>query len=428
MSVKIALLGCGTVGSQVARLLETGAEDFQARVGERLELIGIAVRHLDSARADFIDKSLLTTDALSLIDRADLVIELMGGINPAQEYILTALKKGKSVVTGNKALLAQSGPVLYQCAKENGTDIYFEAAVAGAVPVVYGLRESLAGDKVLRVRGIVNGTTNYILDQMDQGASYQDALEKAQQLGYAEADPTADVEGHDAAAKCAILASLAFHSRVSGDQVSTKGIRQVSAEDAADAARTGHVIKLLATASRVEVAGETRVAVNVEPTLVRTDSPLASVRGAFNAIEIDSEAAGTLMFYGQGAGGAPTASAVLSDVVAAAGHIAHGGRAPLESCYARLPIADISQVKSNFRIRLRLRDDAGVLARVVTIFAEQGISLEQISQFPGISQGTSNLSISTHQTTYGEIDTVAARLKECAGVIEVASVLAMEGN
>ena len=313
--VKIALLGAGTVGTQVARLLSEQKEDLAARSGAQLELVGIAVRDVSAPRDPAVDRSLLTDDPVSIIDEADIVIELMGGIEPARAYIFRAFAAGASVVTGNKALLAAHGPELYEAAAQADVDLYYEAAVAGAVPVVYGLRESLAGDRITAVLGIVNGTTNYILDEMTvKGLDFGEALAKAQELGYAEADPTADVDGLDAAAKCAILASLAFHTRVSIDDVHVHGIRSITKADIESAGRSGCVVKLVASAKRRPEGIE----LHVGPTLVPLDHPLASVRGAFNAVVIEAEAADRLMFYGPGAGGAPTASAVLSDVVAAA--------------------------------------------------------------------------------------------------------------
>ena len=326
----VGILGAGTVGSQVIRILESSSADFAQRSGAGLSIGAVLVRDPAAPRDVEIDPALLTTDPAAAIDGMDLVVELIGGIEPARTLVLRALRQGTSVVTGNKALLAAHGPELYEAAAASGADLYYEAAVAGAVPVVYGLRESLAGDRITKVMGIVNGTTNFILDAMDsQGLGYADALAEAQRLGYAEADPTADVEGLDAAAKCSILASLAFHTRVGIDDVEVEGITRVTSEDMAQARREGRVIKLLAIAERrTGDDGHEGVSMRVHPAQIPADHPLASVDGAFNAIVVEGEAAGRLMFYGQGAGGAPTASAVLSDVVAAAHHRAYGGHAP----------------------------------------------------------------------------------------------------
>ncbi len=315
--ITVALLGGGTVGSQVARLILEQSTDLASRIGAPLELVGVAVRDASKPR-DGIPSDLVTDDAAALAARgSDIVVEVMGGIEPARTLILQAMAAGSSVVTANKALLAADGATLYAAAADNGVDLYFEAAVAGAIPLLRPLRESLAGDRVTKVLGIVNGTTNFILSKMDEeGANYGDVLAEAQRLGYAEADPTADVGGLDAAAKAAILAELAFHTRVTFDDVSCEGITGVTAADVAAARDMGFVIKLLAVAERTEDG--LGVIVRVHPTMVPRDHPLASVRDAFNAVFIEAESAGEMMFYGRGAGGAPTASAVLGDVVAVA--------------------------------------------------------------------------------------------------------------
>ena len=330
--LKVAVLGCGSVGSQVVRLLTEQAADLRARVGAPVELVGIAVRRLDAPRDVQIADGLLTTDADGLVARGDLdlVIEVIGGIEPARSLILAALDNGASVVTANKALLAEDGPTLFEAADKAGRDLYYEAAVAGAIPIVRPLRESLAGDRVTRVLGIVNGTTNFILDKMDiAGSGFSEALEEAQELGYAEADPTADVEGFDAAAKAAILASLAFHSRVTAADVHREGISEVTAADVASAREMGCVVKLLAICElRPTAGGDDAVAVRVHPAMIPRAHPLASVHEAYNAVFVESEAAGQLMFYGPGAGGAPTASAVLGDLVTVARNRLGATRAP----------------------------------------------------------------------------------------------------
>ena len=304
--MRVALLGCGTVGREVVRLLREQADELAARAGSRVELVGVAVRrpHRHPNLGD-----LLTTDASALVTRddVDLVVEVIGGIEPARTLLLEALKAGKSVVTANKALLAEDGAALAEAADASGVDLYYEASVAGAIPLLRPLRESLAGDRITRVAGIVNGTTNFILSAMAaSGSSYADALEEATRLGYAEADPSADVDGYDAASKAAILASLAFHTRISADDVYREGIRQVSAADIAAARRLGCVIKLLAICERTTVDGEPEtVSARVYPAMIPESHPLAAVDGAFNAVFVEAEAAGQLMFYGQGAGGAP---------------------------------------------------------------------------------------------------------------------------
>ena len=435
-TVNVAVLGAGTVGSQVIRLIQEEGGDLAARAGADLNIQSVVVRNVSAPRDVEIDPALLTTDANQAIDDADLVIELIGGIEPPRTLVLRALSQGKTVVTGNKALLAAHGPELYEVAAQNGADLYYEAAVAGAVPVVYGLRESLAGDKILRVLGIVNGTTNFILDSMTStGASYEDALAEAQRLGFAEADPTADVEGLDAAAKCAILASLAFHTRVSIDDVAVEGISSITADDIAEAEAGGNVIKLLAIAERVTKDDGTEwVSVRVHPTLVPRDHALANVNGAFNSIVVDGESAGRLMFYGQGAGGAPTATAVLSDVVAAASHIANGGNGPRELVYANLPILPRSEAVTRYQVQAEIRDRVGVLAEVAGIFAANGVSIKSVSQRDANDEvseesgvlKTAVLTILTHRATEGSLEQVVADLNGSPSVIEVSSILRSE--
>ena len=435
-TVNVAVLGAGTVGSQVIRLIQEEGGDLAARAGADLNIQSVVVRNVSAPRDVEIDPALLTTDANQAIDDADLVIELIGGIEPPRTLVLRALSQGKTVVTGNKALLAAHGPELYEVAAQNGADLYYEAAVAGAVPVVYGLRESLAGDKILRVLGIVNGTTNFILDSLTStGASYEDALAEAQRLGFAEADPTADVEGLDAAAKCAILASLAFHTRVSIDDVAVEGISSITADDIAEAEAGGNVIKLLAIAERVTKDDGTEwVSVRVHPTLVPRDHALANVNGAFNSIVVDGESAGRLMFYGQGAGGAPTATAVLSDVVAAASHIANGGNGPRELVYANLPILPRAEAVTRYQVQAEIRDRVGVLAEVAGIFAANGVSIKSVSQRDAndeVSEGsgdlkTAVLTILTHRATEGSLEQVVADLNGSPSVIEVSSILRSE--
>jgi homoserine dehydrogenase len=423
--LKVALLGCGVVGSQVARLLTDQSEDLAARSGARLELIGIAVRSLDAERDPAVDRSLLTLDAAGLVSRADVVVELMGGIEPARGLLLAAIEHGAAVVTANKALLAADGPTLYAAADAAGVDLFFEAAVAGAVPVVRAVRESLAGDRVRKVLGIVNGTTNFVLDTMAaDDLDLEVAVKEAQRLGYAEADPTADVEGFDAAAKAAILASLAFHTRVSLDDVAREGISGLTAEDVVWAQRTGHVLKLLAVAERLD----TGISVRVHPALVPLAHPLAGVRGAFNAVFVEAEAAGQLMFYGPGAGGVPTASAVLGDVVAAARNRVLGGRGPAESFYADLPVLPPEAAVSRFQVRLDVADRPGVLAQVAAALAGLGVSIEAVRQTPGSpGQGSAHLVISTHAATEAARRATVHALAGLPVVDAVVSVLRVEG-
>src|SRR3954453_21305138 len=344
--VRVALLGCGVVGTEVARNLTTHGSELAQRVGAPLELAGIAVRRAGRRRGLDVDPALFTTDAASLVKDVDVVVEVIGGIEPARSLLLEAMARGAAVVTANKALLAEDGPALYDAADAAGVDLYFEAAVAGAIPLLRPLRESLAGDRVTRVLGIVNGTTNYVLDKMHTiGIGFAEAVEQAQALGYAEADPTADVEGFDAAAKAAILASLAFHTRVRAADVHREGITGVTAADVASAKEMRAVVKLLAICERgTDDDGRETVSVRVHPAMIPDTHPLAGVREAFNAVFVESEAAGELMFYGRGAGGQPTASAVLGDLVSVARNRVGGGRGPGESAYADLPVRPIGDV------------------------------------------------------------------------------------
>lgn len=420
--LKVALLGCGVVGSAVARQLTEDADDLAARVGAPLELVGVAVRDLDKPRPESgVPTELFTTDAEDLVTRADLVIELMGGLEPARSLLLRAIEHGAGVVTANKALLGADGPTLYAAADARGVDLSFEASVAGAIPLLRPLRESLAGDDVQRVMGIVNGTTNFILDKMDRtGAALSEVLAEAQELGYAEADPTADVEGYDAQAKAAILASLAFHTRVATSDVHCEGIMGVTAEDIRDARKIGCVVKLLAICDR----SADGVSARVHPTLVPRSHPLATVHGAFNAVFLDTALAGELMFYGQGAGARPTASAVLGDLVQAARHRVDGGHGPRESAYAHLPILPIASTHTSYFIRLDVLDRPGVLARVANVFGEHEVSIESMRQ--GVRRtedGLALLQLVTHQATDAALAATVEGLRKLDDVHDVSSVL-----
>jgi homoserine dehydrogenase len=437
--LRVALLGCGVVGSAVARLLTVNAGDLSARVGRPLQIVGIAVRRPGKDRsAAGVDSSLFTTDAHALVARADVVIEVIGGIEPARTLILAAMKHGASVVTANKALLAEDGPRLYQAAKEYDVDLYYEASVAGAIPLLRPLRESLLGDDVSRILGIVNGTTNYVLDKMDTtGAGFADAVEQAQALGYAEADPTADVEGFDAAAKAAILASLAFHTRVSAKDVYREGITEISAADIKAARDMDCVVKLLAICERIKGTGDGSgggISVRVHPAMIPRTHPLAGVREAYNAVFVEAESAGSLMFYGQGAGGEPTASAVLGDVVAVARHKVVGGRGPGESTYKDLPILAMGQAVTRYHIRLDVTDRPGVLAQVALAFAEHEVSIETVRQqalLPnpeGPGEGRASLVVVTHSASDAALSATVDVLGSLSTVRGVTSVMRVEGE
>ena len=432
--LRVALLGCGTVGGAVAQKITRHGDELAARVGRPLELVGIAVRRAGRDRSDLgIDPTLFTTDAEELVTRADIVVEVIGGIDPARGLILRAMEHGASVVSANKALLAEDGPSLYAAADAAGVDLYYEAAVAGAIPILRPIHESLAGDEITKVLGIVNGTTNFVLDAMDTtGAGFAETVERAQALGYAEADPTADVEGFDAAAKAAILASLAFHTRVSSADVYREGITDVTAGDIQAAREMGCVVKLLAICERVEgEGGEPGVSVRVHPAMIPRTHPLASVREAFNAVFVDAAAAGELMFYGQGAGGDPTASAVLGDVVAVARHRVAGGRGPGEIAYADLPVLPMGSAQTRYHISLDVADRPGVLAQVARIFAEHEVSIETVRQqvVPDEDeQARAYLIVVTHTAADAALSATVDALADLETVNEVTSVMRVEGS
>ena len=423
--IKVALLGAGNVGSQAARILVEDNAVLEKRIGAPVELIGIAVRDTNASRHWNADPSLYTTDAESLIDAADVVIELTGGIEPARTRILRALKAGKSVVSGNKALLAKHGVELQAAADESGAQLSYEAAVAGAIPILRPLRDSLAGDRVTRVLGIMNGTTNYILDQMDTtGASFADALAEAQKLGYAEADSTADVEGHDAASKAAIVASLAFHSDFTIDDVHTEGITSITADDVAAADADGYVIKLLAICER---EGENGANIRVNPTLIPRQHPLAGVHGAFNAVFVEAENAGELMFYGPGAGGAPTASAVLGDFVSLARRLVLGGPGVPETSHAQLHATSLDNVISRYSVGVLVEDRLGVLANITRILAEHGISVDSLRQSTP-KEGAAQIRMVTHSAKDSDLRRAIAVIDALDTVREVNSVIRVESE
>jgi len=436
--LRVALLGAGAVGSQVADLLRKHADELADRAGAALDLVGIAVRNPDAPRDTALPRELFTTDSEQLIVGADIVIELMGGIEPARSDILLALSSGADVVTANKALLATHGPEIFDAADQVGASVYYEAAAAGAIPIIRPLRDSLAGDRVQRIMGIVNGTTNYILDRMDtEGSEFADVLADAQRLGYAEADPTADVEGYDAAQKAAILASLAFHTAVPLDAVHREGIRSIDRQTMDAARHAGYVIKLLAVCERVtdaEAASATgeAISVRVYPALIPREHPLASVHGANNAVFVQAEAAGNLMFYGAGAGGVQTASAVLGDVVSAARRHIAGGVGVGESTRANLPVVPIGRVSTRYQITLEVSDEPGVLATVAGILSEGRVSIATVEQtlVPAgeDAAGIARLVVGTHTAREQDLSDTVDRLAASGVVGRVVSVLRVEGN
>lgn len=431
--VGVAVLGLGNVGSEVVRIIEDSADDLAARVGAPVVLRGVGVRRVAADRG--VPVELLTDDieALAARDDVDIVVELMGPVEPSRKAILCALEHGKSVVTANKALLATSTGELAQAAESAHVDLYFEAAVAGAIPVIRPLTQSLAGDTVLRVAGIVNGTTNYILSAMDStGADYDTALAEAGALGYAEADPTADVEGYDAAAKAAILASIAFHTRVTADDVYREGITKVTSADFESARALGCTIKLLSICERITADGQERVSARVYPALVPLSHPLATVNGAFNAVVVEAKASGRLMFYGQGAGGAPTASAVAGDMVMAARNRVLGSRGPKESKYAQLPIAPMGFISTRYYVSMNVADKPGVLSSVAAEFAKREVSIAEVRQEGVADEGGrrvgARIVVVTHSATDAALSETVDALADLDVVQSVTSVLRLEGT
>ncbi len=426
--LKVALLGCGVVGSEVARLLTRDGDELARRIGAPIELVGIAVRRLGRARDLDLPAELFTTDAHALVTRGDLdvVVEVIGGIEPARELILAALEHGASVVTANKALLAEDGARLFEAAEKAERDIAFEAAVAGAIPIIRPLQESLAGDAVQRVLGIVNGTTNFILDAMTTtGAGFSDALDEAQRLGYAEADPTADVEGFDAAAKAAIIASLAFHTRVTIGDVHREGITDVTAADVRSADEMGCVVKLLAICEKISTPDGDAVSARVHPAMIAKSHPLASVRGAFNAVFVESESAGQLMFYGPGAGGAPTASAVLGDLVSVARNRRQDVHGPGDTAHADLEVLDVGRARTRYHVSIDVDDRAGVLASVADAFAQYDVSIKTVRQEGHGSDA--QLVIVTHEADDAALAATVEVVRALDMVRDVSSVMRVEG-
>ena len=424
--VRIGMLGCGTVGSAVARTLDEHADDIARRAGVRLAVTRVAVRDLDRERDVPLPREAFTTDGVSIVDdpAVDVVLELLGGLEPARVLALRALAAGKPVVSGNKELLAHAGAELEDAAHAAGVDLAYEAAVAGGIPLIRPLRESLAGDRVTRMLGIVNGTTNYILTQMSEHRwSFDEALAEAQALGYAEAYPTADVEGFDAAAKCAILASIAFDARVTIDDVFREGIKNITSADIADAARLGYVMKLLAIAE----LDDEDVSVRVHPAMVPTAHPLAGVRDAYNAVFIEADKAGRLMFYGRGAGGEPTGTSVIGDLVRVGRHLAYGGRMQSsEGGPAARRIRPIAEAHGQFYLNLHVEDQPGVLAEIAEVFAHNDVSIERVWQ-EGAGEEAALVFI-THRAKEGAFQATLQELRERSSVRAVVSLLRVEGD
>jgi homoserine dehydrogenase len=419
----VALLGGGTVGASVARLLIESARDLEERVGAPVVLTAVAVRDVAKDRPG-IPADLITSDVHAVASSgADIVVEVMGGIEPARTLILEAMAAGSSVVTANKALLAADGATLYEAAGRNGVDLYFEAAVAGAIPLLRPLRESLAGDRVTKVLGIVNGSTNFMLTKMDEeGVEYSDVFDEAMSLGYLEADPSLDIDGHDAAAKAAILAELAFHTRVTLDDVYCEGISHVTSGDVRAAQQMGFVIKLLAVAERTDEG----VIVRVHPTMLPRSHPLAAVRGSFNAVFIEAESAGQMMFYGRGAGGDPTASAVMGDLVTAARNRVVGGLGPGESTYNNLPVLPIGDASTRYYVNLSVADRPGVLASIASAFSDNGVSIQVVRQDGHGDEA--GLIVRTHRASDAALRKTVEQLSGLDTVRQVLGVMRVEGE
>jgi homoserine dehydrogenase len=424
-TLRVGLLGCGTVGTAVARLLHEHREDIARRTGCRLEVSKVAVRDPSKRRDVPLHPSAFTADPMEVIDDpdVDIVCELMGGSEPAGSLILAAFDRDKPVVTANKELLSTRGRELFDASDAKGLDLYFEAAVGGGIPLVRPLKESLTGERLTRIIGIVNGTTNYVLTRMSEdGMSFDEALSEAQRLGYAEADPTADVDGHDAAAKCAILASIAFNARVVAGDVYREGIATVTTEDIAFARRLGYVVKLLAIAE----LHEERIAARVHPAMIPSEHPLAAVREAFNGVFVDGPNVGELMFYGRGAGGEPTATAVVGDLVTVARNLLAGARGVGCTCFLERTIRPMSEMEGQYYILLRVEDRPGVLAEIASVFGRNGVSIKSVWQ-----EGTgadAQLVFITHRAREGSFQQAVTELRGVRAVEEVRSILRVEAE
>ena len=416
---RIGIVGWGPVGGALIRLIETDADRIAARTGVRLEVARVAVRNLSAERDVNLPPDSFTRDPASVVNSPDihLVVETIGGIEPARQLVIDSLKSGKPVVTANKELVANVGQELFEAASAGGVDLFFEAAVGGGIPLIRVLRESLAGERITRVMGIVNGTTNFILTKMtEEGAVYADVLAEAQSLGFAEADPTADVEGSDAAAKAAILATIAFGAKVVAGDVYQEGISQISKDDIAAASHMGHVIKLLAVAE----SDGNQVAVRVHPTMVSRNHPLAAVRESFNAVFLEGSEVDDLMLYGRGAGGGPTASAMLGDVISAARNLQQGVSSDI-GLLSEFPIRPIDETSSAFYMQLDVEDRPGVLAVVASVFGEHGVSIRSMEQ-----QGhgeTAHLVFITHEALEADVQSTLRELRNLEEVRDIGALI-----
>jgi len=424
--LRVGMLGCGTVGAAAIRLLHKHRDDISRRAGCRLEVTRVAVRDPSRGRDVPLSPEAFVTDPMAVVEDPDIdiVCELIGGIEPAGSLILAAFDREKPVVTANKELLATRGRELFDASDAKSLDLYFEAAVGGGVPLIRPLKESLSGERIRRVLGIVNGTTNFILTTMsEEDRAFGDVLAEAQRLGYAEADPAADVEGHDAAAKCAILASIAFNARVTASDVFREGITGVTTEDIEFARRLGYVVKLLAIA---EMGDDERIAARVHPAMIPAAHPLANVRDAFNAVFVEGDAVGELMFYGRGAGGDPTATAVVGDLVSVARNLLAEARGVGCTCFHERTIRPMAEMTGQYYILLRVEDRPGVLAEIASVFGRSDVSIKSVWQ-----EGTgrdAQLVFITHRAREGAFQVAVATLRDLPGVEEVRSILRVEAE
>ena len=423
--IRIGVLGCGNVGAPLVSLVARQQAAIEARTGVRLEVVAVAVRNLSKGREISLPEGMLTRDAMAVVNdpSIDVIVELIGGIEPAREFITTALRNGKPVITGNKELLANVGTELFATADEAGVDLLFEAAVAGGIPIVRALRESLRGEPIRRVMGIINGTTNFILTKMtEEGADYAVALAEAQALGFAERDPTADVEGYDAGAKAAIMATIAFGSKVVAGDVYHEGISGITAADIAMAKRLGYVVKLLGIA---EADDSGAIGVRVHPTMVPLTHPLASVRESYNAVFVEGAAVGSLMFYGRGAGGSPTASAVLGDIIDAAVNLANGTHGAL-GAFGRAAILPIDETSAEYLLSLEVADQPGVLHAVTGVFARHGVSIRAAEQEGAAPDA--RLVFITHEAKEKAVQATVRELRELSVVRNIGGLLRVIGG
>lgn len=425
--VKVGLLGLGTVGTGVVRIVEGHQEDLQRKTGSPIVIEKVLVQHMDKSRNIAVSQDKLTDNPDDILDNPeiDVIIEVMGGVELAKEYILRALDNGKHIVTANKDLVALYGKEIMDKAANNGCDVFFEAAVAGGIPIIRTLVDGFSSDRITKIMGIVNGTTNFILTKMSQeGAAYADVLKEAQDLGFAESDPTSDVEGIDAARKMTILSTLGFHASVALSDVEVKGISQVTKEDIAYGKKLGYEVKLLGIAE----SHDDHIAVSVQPTMVKTSHPLASVNGVFNAVYIYGESVGETMFYGPGAGELPTATSIVADLIAVARNLKLGvnGRETFKP-YKETKMKTDEQIESKYFILLHVADKAGVLAKITQVFSKHEVSLESVFQHPNETNPNAEIIIITHNANRAAMKRVLEEFEALNVIHEIKSVYRVEG-